>query len=75
MKNMLGGSHPAVGSTLNSMGTVCRTQGNCAKALELYEQALAIRKGALGDKHPDVADTLREIASVHNVAAVEAKDS
>ena len=30
-------------------------QGNCAKAEPLFVEALAIRKQALGEKHPDYA--------------------
>jgi len=37
-----------------------------AKALPLYERALEILERALGSNHPEVAETLNDIALVHN---------
>jgi tetratricopeptide (TPR) repeat protein len=37
-----------------------------AKALPLYERALAILERALGSNHPEVAETLNDIALVHD---------
>jgi len=39
-----------------------RAQGDLARARPLFERALAIREKALGPKHPDMAQSLNNLA-------------
>ena len=41
----------SVAATLNNIASVYRALGRCEEALRYYEESLAIRKAALGDKH------------------------
>ena len=41
-----------------------RIQGKYDQAISLHEEALAIRRKALGNGHPDVAQSLNNIAVV-----------
>ena len=42
-----------------------RAQGKYSEAEGLYKRALAIREQALGASHPDVAQTLANLANVY----------
>ena len=44
-------------------GGAARRQGDYAAAKPLYEQALAIRKEVLGERHPDYATSLNNLAA------------
>ena len=57
--NIYGYNHRSVADTLNNMGGVRYAQKSWESALETYQQALDIANSVLGDKHPDVAATLR----------------
>ena len=46
-------------------GHVYKEQGKYAEAEALYKRALAIREKALGADHPDVAETLYNLAVVY----------
>lgn len=39
-------------------------QGKCAEAVPLYRQSLGIREKTLGPEHPDVAESLNNLAGV-----------
>jgi tetratricopeptide (TPR) repeat protein len=39
----------------NNIGYAYAAQGDAARALEAYQKALAIYRGALGERHPLVA--------------------
>ena len=54
----LGGSHPAVASSLTTVGIVLRLQGDYTGARSRFERALAIQEQVLGRDHADVARTL-----------------
>src|SRR3712207_7881105 len=41
------------------------SQGDMAHAEPLLQRALAIREAALGNNHPDVAETLNSLAVLH----------
>ncbi|GBG27915.1 Kinesin light chain 1 [Hondaea fermentalgiana] len=49
-----------------SAGALFNSQGLSNEALTNFEEALSIRKEILGDRHPDVATTLNNIASVYD---------
>lgn len=40
-------------------------RGDLPKALEWYEKSLDVVKAAVGEKHPQAADTMFNIAQVH----------
>ena len=48
------------------MGKVHKLKGDYDKALEYYNKSLAIRLNALGEKHPDVADSYNNIGMVYH---------
>ena len=52
---MLGEHHPDTAESLNNLAVLLWKQGDYAAAKPLYEQALAIRKQVLGERHPDTA--------------------
>jgi CHAT domain-containing protein/tetratricopeptide (TPR) repeat protein len=54
-----------LGRTLNALGEVRRAQARYAEAEALGTQALRIRRAALGDRHPDVAETLSNLALLY----------
>jgi len=58
---------------LNAAGFMAYTLGQYEEAQPLLEQALAIRKKALGPEHPDVATTLRNLAELYGVQGQYAK--
>ena len=49
---------------LNNLGTQYARQGRYAEATELMERALRVKRGLLGDEHPDVALSLHNLATV-----------
>ncbi len=58
-------NQPAVEAKLRStIGEVYRALGKYKEAAELHQQALAARKHLLGAEHPDVADSLCNVAYV-----------
>lgn len=40
---------------ISNLAAIARAQDNCERAIPLYREALAIRRGRLGDSHPAVA--------------------
>ncbi|MGH7469608.1 MAG: tetratricopeptide repeat protein [Longimicrobiales bacterium] len=57
---------PATGATLlDAIGTVYRNLGRPEQAQQAWEQALALRRTALGRTHPDVAATLLKLGILH----------
>jgi tetratricopeptide (TPR) repeat protein len=50
----------------NKIGCLYIINGNYAQALSLFEQALQIRQEVLGEKHPDTAESLNNIAGVYD---------
>jgi tetratricopeptide (TPR) repeat protein len=52
-----------VATTLNNIGN-SYARASPAKALEYYEQALALREAALGKEHPDVAASCNNCANI-----------
>ena len=47
------------------MGTTYANLGDYHRAIEFFEQALAIRREHLGNSHPDVATSLNNLASLY----------
>ena len=54
---------------MGNIGNVYVSRGDFEKALQYYEESLAIQKAALGEKHPKVGITLGNIAVIHEKAA------
>jgi tetratricopeptide (TPR) repeat protein len=50
---------------LNQLGYYLHNRGDYARALPLYEQALAIRQTVLGENHPETANSLNNLASLY----------
>ncbi len=50
-------------TTLNNIGLALQELGEHKKALEYYEQALAIDKAVYGEHHPKIATRLNNIGS------------
>jgi tetratricopeptide (TPR) repeat protein len=57
----------SLGSTLNNLALVERTQGHFAEAEPLYKRALAIGERTLGPDHPDVASRLSNLADLYAI--------
>ena len=49
---MLGERHPDTATSLNNLAGLLQAQGDYAAAKPLFEQALAINKAMLGERHP-----------------------
>ena len=54
---------------MSNLGVVRAEQGRFQEAEELYQRALQIRREALGDEHPDVQQTLRNIGRLQERVA------
>ena len=50
---------------LDGLAIVRRNQGRYREAEEIYQRVLAIREGALGADHPQIASTLSNLAGVY----------
>ena len=51
------------------MAALYKTQGLYADAEPLYKRSLAIRDKALGPDHPDVADSINNLAELYRAQA------
>ena len=60
------GNELEVAASLVNLAVVRRAQGDIAGALELQNEALAIREQALGPDHPEVAASLNSIAGLYS---------
>ena len=54
---------PLLAHLLNDLGVTTGNAGEHRKALEYKEQALAIRREVLGDRHPDTANSLNSVGA------------
>ena len=59
-----GPRHPITASCLNIIGQVKFDQGDMDGAESIFREGLAMRVEALGETHPDVAESLNNIAGV-----------
>ena len=59
----VGPNHPDVGTSLNNLALLYKTQGHYAQAEPLYKRSLAIHEKALGPDHPSVATSLNNLAT------------
>ncbi|MGB7311708.1 MAG: tetratricopeptide repeat protein, partial [Nodosilinea sp.] len=64
-REQLGGSHPAVATSLNNLAELYREQGRYEEAEPFYQESLAIRREQLGESHPDVATSLNNLALLY----------
>jgi len=63
-KQALGPDHPNVATTLNNIASCLNDLGRPAEAKKSFEQALAIRRRALGSGHSEVGTTLWWLARI-----------
>ncbi|NJM99279.1 MAG: tetratricopeptide repeat protein, partial [Phormidesmis sp. RL_2_1] len=49
----------------NNLAELYRSQGRYGEAEPLFVEALAIRKTELGDRHPDTATSLNNLAGLY----------
>ena len=63
-KESLDPKYLKVASIFEDLALVCRATSRQTEAMEFYERSLDIRQRVLGAKHPDVAETLSDIAQV-----------
>lgn len=69
-QDILGLSHPQVAFAIKAIGHVYYEIGLYDKAWEAYSEALKVyRRAGLNDDHPDVVQTLFDIADVENIFA------
>ena len=61
----LGPDHPDVGTSLNKLAALYRSQGRYAEAEPLYKRSLAILEKALGPDHPEVGVSLDNLATLY----------
>ena len=54
--------------SLNNLAALYNAQGQYAKAEPLYQRSLAIREKALGPEHPDVANSLNNLAELYRAS-------
>ncbi len=65
-RNLFGGAHPEVATSLNQWAVLRWEQGAYDEAEQRLREALAIRHTTLGEDHPDVAETLNDLGAVLN---------
>ncbi|CAB1118954.1 unnamed protein product [Ectocarpus sp. CCAP 1310/34] len=78
-EKVYGPDHPEVAADLNNMAVLMESQarrwgssdkflgstsGKCVEAVPLHRQSLGIREKTLGPEHPDVAESLNNLAGV-----------
>ena len=64
-REQLGGSHPNVATSLNSLASLYQAQGRYGEAEPLFQETLVIFREQLGDRHPDVASSLNNLALLY----------
>ena len=57
-RQVYGDTHPNVALDYNNLGAAWADLGEARRAIEYYEQALAIDRQVYGDTHPNVARRL-----------------
>ncbi len=70
---MHGTSHPEVAIIANNYGVACTDHGDFAKAENLHLRALQIREEIFGSNHPDVGQSLANLAVVYHAKRLHAK--
>ena len=55
-----------IGIALHNLGTVALAQGKHTEAISRFNAALPSLKTGLGENHPDVANTINSLGSVHS---------
>ncbi|MFG0336013.1 MAG: tetratricopeptide repeat protein, partial [Maioricimonas sp. JB049] len=56
--------HPAIATTLNNLADVYRALCRFGEAAAMAGEALTIRRSALGDRHPLVAQSLSNLGYI-----------
>ena len=67
----LGPDDVRVAVVLNNLASLCHNERKIEEAQALYERALAIRRRALGEHHPMVAQSLNNLSSLYRVSFVQ----
>jgi len=57
------GDRVATATITNNLALLCEATGRSEPALRLFQQALEMRREVLGDDHPDVAQSLNNLAA------------
>jgi hypothetical protein len=60
----LGREHYEVGMTLHNLAAACAADGHLADARRHYERSLAIKRRALGTRHPYVVATAEALRAL-----------
>lgn len=55
-----------VATILDNLAAIREAQGDLDEAQRLYEQSLALRRNALGERHPEVAESLNDLAQLYD---------
>jgi tetratricopeptide (TPR) repeat protein len=68
-RRLLGEAHPRLATSLNNLGSLLQDQGESARPLSLYRQALAMRQRLYPESrypagHPDLANSLNNLGSL-----------
>lgn len=64
-KAELGEHHPVYAESLHSLALIAQEKGDYPRALELYQEALAIHRKTKGQYHPEIAATLNNMAELY----------
>lgn len=67
VREVFGEEHATVAATLCAMGGQLRSAGQLSASQELYEEALAIYRGALGPDHQRVGQTLAQLGTIQRL--------
>lgn len=65
----LGPRHPRIALVSHNLATALRLDGNCAEALQFYDQAIDIASATYPENHPELAESRRQRALCVDAAA------
>ena len=68
MRKALGSLHPSTLGAVDTLGQLLQTKGDICGACRYLEEAMAGRRGTLGNEHPDVVHSMMSLCSVYSAA-------